>query len=105
MTNPIIPGVGAPVPRTTTDAKPKPTNAGGAAFTVPTDTGDTVNARGSLSFGSLAPLVNTELTSDSAIIAAQQMEKLLEKETLPLVNNRPQVVNSLVDALLEQNKG
>jgi hypothetical protein len=103
MTNPIVPGVGAPAPRVTSDAKPKTTNAIGSTFTVPSSD-DSVTTRGTLSFGSLAPLVKTDLNSDAAIITAQQMEKLLEKETLPLVNNRPQVVNSLVDAMLDETK-
>ncbi len=103
MTNPIVPGVGAPAPRPPSDAKPKTTNTIGSTFTVPSSD-DSVTTRGTLSFGSLAPLVKTDLNSDAAIITAQQVEKLLEKETLPLVNNRPQVVNSLVEAMLDETK-
>jgi hypothetical protein len=103
MTNPINPGVGAPVSRTTT-TEPRPkTNSSDAKFTVP-DTGDSVTARGNLSFGSLTSLVNTELGRDAAKATAQQVEKLLEKETLPLVNNRPQVVSSLMDSLLQEQE-
>jgi hypothetical protein len=32
------------------------------------------------------------------------VEKLLEKESLPLVNNRPQVVSSLIDSLLQEQE-
>lgn len=103
MTNPIVPGVGAPAPRTpASEARPK-TNQTGATFTIPSD-GDSVTTRSSLSFGSLGPLVNTELSSDTAKATAQQVEKLLEKETLPLVNNRPQVVSSLMDSLLQEQE-
>ncbi len=105
MTNPIIPGVGAPTPRTTaTESRPK-SNETGAKFTVPglTDT-DSVSARSSLSFGSLGPLVNTELSTEAARATAQQVEKLLGQETLPLVNNRPQVVSSLMDSLLQEQE-
>jgi hypothetical protein len=103
MTNPINPGVGAPVSRTAT-AEPRPkTNQTGATFTVP-DTGDSVSARPNLSFGSLTALVNTELSRDTAKETAQQVEKLLEKETLPLVNTRPQVVSSLMDSLLQEQE-
>ena len=103
MTNPINPGVGAPSPRTTaTESRPK-SNETSAKFTVPglTD-GDNVSARSNLSFGSLGPLVNTELNSEAARATAQQVEKLLGQETLPLVNNRPQVVSSLMDSLLQE---
>lgn len=105
MTNPINPGVGAPSPRTTaTESRPK-SNETSAKFTVLglTDS-DNVSARSNLSFGSLGPLVNTELNSEAARATAQQVEKLLGQETLPLVNNRPQVVNSLVDAMLDEAK-
>lgn len=105
MTNPINPGVGAPSPRTpTTESRPK-TNQSGAVFTVPGMTdGDSVAARPSISFGSLGPLVNTELSSDTAQATARQVEKLLGQETLPLVNNRPQVVSSLMDSLLQEQE-
>ncbi len=105
MTNPINPGVGAPAPRTTaTETRPK-TNDTGAKFTVPglTDR-DSVSTRPSLSFGSLGPLVNTELSTEAARATAQQVEKLLGQETLPLVNNRPQVVSSLMDSLLQEQE-
>lgn len=104
MTNPINPGVGAPSPRTpTTENRPK-TNQTGAVFTVPNTDGDSVATRPSISFGSLGPLVNTELSSDAAKATAQQVEKLLGQETLPLVNNRPQVVSSLMDSLLQEQE-
>jgi hypothetical protein len=104
MTNPIIPGVGAPAPRTPAgDARPK-TNQSDAKFTVPDTGSDSVSARGNLSFGSLGSLVNTELSSDAAKATAQQVEKLLEKESLPLVNTRPQVVSSLIDSLLQEQE-
>lgn len=103
MTNPINPGVGAPVSRTSANEPRPKTNQSDAKFTVP-DTGDSVSARGALSFGSLTSLVNTDLSRDTAKATAQQVEKLLEKETLPLVNNRPQVVSSLMESLLQEQE-
>lgn len=105
MTNPIIPGVGAPAPRTATNETRPKSNQSDAVFKVPgLSDGDSVATRPSLSFGSLGPLVNTELSSDTAKAAAQQVEKLLGQETLPLVNNRPQVVSSLMDSLLQEQE-
>ena len=69
-----------------------------ANFIAPMDPTAT-NAR-----ASLAPLVKTDLTSEAAISTAQQLEKLLEKETLPLVNNRPQALSSLIDAMQDEQK-
>jgi len=105
MTNPIIPGVGAPSPRTpATENRPK-SNQSGAVFTVPGQpNGDSVATRPNISFGSLGPLVNTELSSETARATAQRVEKLLGQETLPLVNNRPQVVSSLMDSLLQEQE-
>jgi hypothetical protein len=105
MTNPINPGVGAPSPRTpATESRPK-SNQSGAVFTVPSQPeGDSVAARPNISFGSLGSLVNTELSSEAARATAQRVEKLLGQETLPLVNNRPQVVSSLMDSLLQEQE-
>ena len=98
MTTPINPATGAPIQRPTSD-KPKSPSAPTEKFTVPGGSGDTVTARGNLSFGSLAPLINTNLTNETAISTAQQMEKQLNQQNLPVVNNRPQVVSNLFDTL------
>lgn len=105
MANPINPSVGAPAPRATTN-EPRPKTAGTTEkFTVPSETAsDTVAARTNLSFGSLAPLVKTDLTSDAAIITAQQVEKQLQGEPHPVVNNRPQVINNLYETLLKEQQ-
>lgn len=103
MTNPINPGVGAPVSRTSANEPRPKTNQTGANPSVP-NAGDNVTARAPLSFASLAGLVNTELSRDTAKATAQQVEKLLEKESLPLVNSRPQVVSSLMDSLLQEQE-
>lgn len=108
MANPINPSVGAPATRATTgETRPKPTQAPEAKFSVPSDAagGDTVDARPSLSFGSLAPLVKTDLNSDAAIITAQQVEKQLQGEPHPVVNNRPQVISNLYETLLKEQQG
>lgn len=106
MANPINPGIGAPATRTTTtEIRPKTTTPNPqATFNVPADNagGDTVSARSNLSFGSLAPLVKTDLSNDTAIITAQQVEKLLQQEPLPVVNNRPQVISNLYETLLKE---
>jgi len=105
MTNPINPGVGAPAPRTPATETRSKSNQSGAVFTVPgINEGDSVAARPSISFGSLGPLVNTELSSEAAQATARQVEKLLGQETLPLVNNRPQVVSSLMDSLIQEQE-
>lgn len=106
MSNPINSSIGAPVPRpTSSEPRPKSTASTQATFNVPSESGDTVSARTNLSFGSLAPLVKTDLSNDSAVVTAQQVEKLLQKEPLPVVNNRPQVINNLYEALLKEQGG
>ena len=105
MSNPINPSAGAPATRaTTTDTRPKTTGASDAKFTLPTDTGDSVDARPNLSFGSLAPLVKTDLSSEAALLTAQQVEKQLQGETHPVVNTRPQVINNLYETLLKEQQ-
>src|SRR3954469_21533846 len=103
MTTPINPATGAPVQRTTAD-KPKAQQTS-EKFTVPTDSGDQVAARSNLSFGSLAPLINTGLTNETAVSTAQALEKQLNQQQLPVVNNRPQVISNLIETLQgDQNK-
>jgi hypothetical protein len=103
MTTPINPATGAPVQRTNAD-KPKAQQVS-EKFTVPTDSGDSVPARGNLSFGSLAPLINTGLNGTSAVKTAQVLEKQLNQQGLPVVNNRPQVISNLIETLQgDQNK-
>jgi hypothetical protein len=105
MTTPINPATGAPVQRTNAD-KPKAQQAT-EKFTIPGESskGDTVAARGNLSFGSLAPLINTGLNNETAITTAQAIEKQLNQQGLPVVNNRPQVISNLIETLQgDQNK-
>jgi hypothetical protein len=104
MTTPINPATGAPVQRSNAD-KPKSQQAT-EKFTVPGESkGDTVSARGSLSFGSLAPLINTGLTNETAVTTAQAIEKQLNQQGLPVVNNRPQVISNLIETMQgDQNK-
>jgi hypothetical protein len=105
MTTPINPATGTPVQRTNAD-KPKAQQVT-EKFTVPGESGkgDTVPTRANLSFGSLAPLINTGLTNETAITAAQTIEKQLNQQGLPVVNNRPQVISNLIETLQgDQNK-
>lgn len=103
MTTPINPATGAPVQRSNAD-KPKAQQAS-EKFTVPGESKDTVAARGNLSFGSLAPLINTGLNNETAISTAQAIEKQLNQQGLPVVNNRPQVISNLIETLQgDQNK-
>ncbi|MBV8535868.1 MAG: hypothetical protein JO128_09765 [Alphaproteobacteria bacterium] len=101
MTTPINPTSGTPIQRPTTDkSKPQSTSAASSdTFTVSTDT---VQTQGNLSFGSLRPLINTQLTSQTAATTAQQTGKQLGSQSLPVVNNRPQVVSNLIDTLQGQ---
>jgi len=94
-TNPINPSGGPPVQRTTAD-KPKTSQTSSEKFSVPSD--DTVDTHsGKLSFGSLRPLINTHLTNETAISTAQNTGRQLGQQSLPVVNNRPQIVANLVD--------
>jgi hypothetical protein len=94
MTNPINPAGGAPVQRPT--EKPKAPQASSEKFSVPTsDKVETSSPK--LSFGSLRPLINTQLTNEAAINTAKQTGKQLSTQSLPVVNNRPQVVSNLVE--------
>ncbi len=102
MTGPINPATGAPLQRTNAD-KPKAQQTS-EKFSVPADTGDKVATRNSLSFGSLAPLINTQLTNETAITTAQNMEKQLNQQELPVVNNRPQVISNLIETLQGDKK-
>jgi hypothetical protein len=103
MSMPINPATGAPLQRTNAD-KPKAQQTS-EKFTVPTESGDKVATRGNLSFGSLAPLINTGLTNETAVSTAQAMEKGLNQQQLPVVNNRPQVISNLIETLQgDQNK-
>ena len=106
MTTPINPVTGAPVQRSSAD-KPKSQQVT-EKFTVPgADSGksDTVPTRGNLSFGSLAPLINTGLNGTTAVKTAQSLEKQLTQQDLPVVNNRPQVISNLIETLQgDQNK-
>jgi hypothetical protein len=95
MTTPINPAGGAPVQRTNTE-KPKAPQASSEKFSVPTDTVQTGAPK--LSFGSLRPLINTHLTNDAAISTAKETGRQLGDQHLPVVNNRPQVVQNLVES-------
>jgi hypothetical protein len=92
----IDPTKGTPIARPTAD-RPKaasPTEK----FTLPTDT---VSTRPPLSFGSLGPLVNSNLSTEAALDTAKRLEALLVTQDLPVVNNRPQVLAGL----FEEGKG
>jgi hypothetical protein len=103
MTNSINPATGAPLPRATAD-KPKAQQTN-EKFSVPTEATDQVATRNNLSFGSLAPLINTGLTGETAVTTAQAIEKQLNQQQLPVVNNRPQVISNLIETLQgDQNK-
>lgn len=103
MTTPINPTSGTPIQRPTTDkSKPQTTTSSSQeTFTVSTDT---VQTQGNLSFGSLRPLINTQLTNQTAVTAAQQTGQQLKGQSLPVVNNRPQVVSNLIDTLQGQGQ-
>ena len=105
MTTPINPAAGTPIQRTSTD-KPKTPAPSSETFTVPTGTADTVDTQSSnLSFGSLRPLINTQLTNETAITTAQQTGQQLGSQSLPVVNNRPHVVSNLIETLDAHNHG
>ncbi|HEX9466123.1 MAG TPA: hypothetical protein VGB82_26275 [Alphaproteobacteria bacterium] len=97
MTNAINPAGGPPVPRTSSD-KPKTPEASAEKFSVPSSDTVQTSSSSSLSFGSLRPLINTHLTNETAISAAEQTGKQLGSQSLPVVNNRPQVVTNLVES-------
>jgi hypothetical protein len=102
MTTPINPAGGAPVQRTTTTEKPTAPQASSQKFSVPTT--DTVQTGApKLSFGSLRPLINTHLTNETAISTAKETGRQLGNQSLPVVNNRPQVVANLVDSHSESH--
>ena len=101
MTTPINPLSGGPIqPTTTNKTKSKPTSS--EQFTV---SSDTVETPPKLSFGSLRPLINTQLTHETAVSTAQQTGQQLGNQPLPVVNNRPHVVSNLVDTLKGQGQG
>lgn len=104
MTTPINPTSGAPIQRPTTDKTKSqtPSQSSSEQFTVPTDT---VQTQGALSFGSLRPLINTQLTNKTAVTTAQKTGQQLGNQPLPVVNNRPQVVSNLIDTLHDQHQG
>lgn len=95
MTTPINPLSGGPVQRPAPD-KSKPQQTSSEQFSVTTDT---VETSGKLSFGSLRPLINTQLTHQTAKTTAQQTGQQLGGQSLPVVNNRPHVVSNLIDTL------
>jgi hypothetical protein len=106
MTTPINPLSGSPIQAPNTDkTKPQTTSQPSSSeqFTVPTDS--VVQSQGSLSFGSLRPLINTQLTTKTAVTTAEKTGKQLGSQSLPVVNNRPQVVSNLIDTLQEQHQG
>jgi len=103
MTTPINPLSGGPIPQpTTTTSKPKSQSASSEPFTV---SSDTVETPPKSSFGSLRPLINTQLTNETAVSTAQQTGKQLGNQSLPVVNNRPHVVSNLIDTLQGQGQG
>jgi len=105
MTTPINPTSGAPIQQPTSGkSKPQSTTSSSSSekFTVATDS---VQTQGNLSFGSLRPLINTQLTNQTAVSTAKQTGEQLKGQSLPVVNNRPHVVSNLVDTLQGQNKG
>jgi hypothetical protein len=98
MTTPINPLSGGPIQRPTTD-KTKPQPSSSEQFSV---SSDTVETPAKLSFSSLRPLINTQLTNKTAVITAQQTGRQLGGQSLPVVNNRPQVVSNLIETLQGQ---
>lgn len=105
MTTPINPTSGTPIQRPSTDKSKSQTTSSSPSteqFSVPTDT--VVQAQGSLSFGSLRPLINTQLTNKTAVATAQKTGQQLGSQPLPVVNNRPQVVSNLIDTLHDQHQ-
>lgn len=104
MTTPINPLSGGPVQQPTTTNKTSKSQSTSSAepFTV---SSDTVETPPKSSFGSLRPLINTQLTNETAVSTAQQTGKQLGNQSLPVVNNRPQVVANLIDALHGQGQG
>jgi hypothetical protein len=106
MTTPINPLSGTPIPAPTTDkTKSQQTSSSSSEqFSVATDTVETQAAQGNLSFGSLRPLINTQLTNKTAVTTAEKTGKQLGSQSLPVVNNRPQVVSNLIDTLQGQGQ-
>lgn len=105
MTTPINPLSGTPVQAPSTDKTKSQTTSSSSStekFTVPTDT--VVQSQGALSFGSLRPLINTQLTNKTAVATAQKTGQQLGNQPLPVVNNRPQVVSNLIDTLHGQHQ-
>lgn len=100
MTTPINPLSGGAIQRPITD-KSKPQPPSSDQFSVSTDSTDTVDAP-KLSFSGLRPLINTQLTNKTAVITAQQTGRQLGGQSLPVVNNRPQVVSTLIETLQGQ---
>jgi hypothetical protein len=95
----IDPTSGAPLQRPSAD---RPKTAGSPAqekFTVPgAGASDTVAARSNtLSFGSLGPLVNSNLSTEAALDTAKRLEALLTDTELPVLNNSPQAVAGLFE--------
>jgi len=106
MTTPINPLSGGAIQQPTPASKPKTqTSSSTEPFTAATASTDSVETQGNLSFGSLRPLINTQLTNQTAVSTAQQTGKQLKGQSLPVVNNRPQVVSNLIDTLQGQNQG
>ena len=102
MTTPINPLSGGPIQRPTADKSTSKT-ASSEQFSVATENdSDTVATSAKLSFGSLRPLINTQLTNKTAVITAQQTGRQLGGQSLPVVNNRPQVVSNLIETLQGQ---
>ena len=104
MTTPINPSAGAPIQRPNPD-KPKVNAPSGDKFTLPgAGPSDQVSTRG-LSLGSLGPLVKTDLTAESAVNTANQLQGLLSQESLSVVNTKPETVTALFDNKGGQDKG
>ena len=106
MTTPINPLSGPPTQAPATDKTKSQTTSSSSSseqFTVPTDT--VVQTQGALSFGSLRPLINTQLTNKTAVTTAEKTGKQLGSQSLPVVNNRPHVVSNLIDTLHDQHQG
>ena len=96
MTTPINPLSGGPIQQPTTTKPKSKTESSSEQFTV---SSDTVETPPKSSFGSLRPLINTQLTNETAVSTAQQTGKQLGSQSLPVVNNRPHVVSNLIDTL------
>lgn len=103
MTTPINPLSGGPIQQpTTTKTNKSQSTSSSEPFTV---SNDTVETPPKSSFGSLRPLINTQLTNKTAVSTAQQTGQQLGNQSLPVVNNRPHVVANLIDALHGHGQG